>query len=135
MSSENRPKDCKTMNDSANTPDCTAVLRYAQGQGLPKGETKVLVLPEALAAGLASDRVDALRTEQDLVCVLLKTTIGYKENFEGRLCCNQPLAPEQRVTNSSGRPYLTIAGYYPFEELYLRKDHGAGVYDVYFDLN
>ena len=123
------------MTDSSNIPDCAAVLHYVQGQDLPRGETKRFVLPKALETGLVSERVDVLRTVQGLVCVLLKTTIGYKENFEGRLCCNKPLSPEQMVTLPSGKSYLTIPGYYPFEELYLKKDHGGGIYDVYFDLN
>ncbi len=124
-----------SMADSTITPDCVSVLQYVKGQGIPKGESKRFVLPQSLATGLASDQVDALRTENDLICVLIKTSIGWKENFEGRLCCNKMLDPDQIVTHIPDKPYLMIAGYYPFEELYLHKDHGGGVYDVYFDLN
>ena len=114
---------------------CNSVLRWVTRKNLPRGKVTRLELPENFSNRLASSQVDALRTENDLYCVLLKSSIGWKENFTGTLCCNRPLNPDQVIKDTPDRIYISITGFFPFEELYLSKDHGNGKYHVYFDLN
>ncbi len=114
---------------------CDSVLRWVTNKNLTRGQVTRLQLPENISFRLASSQVDALRTTNNLYCVLLKNSIGWKENFTGTLCCNQPLHPEQIIKNMLNRSYISITSFFPFEELYLSKDHGNGRYDVYFDLN
>ena len=114
---------------------CNSVLKWIQHKYLARGMTATVNLPEYLSVGLATNHVEALRTNNDIYCVLLKNLIGWKENFEGTLCCNRPLEFDQIINEIPNRSYISIEGFYPFEELYLRKDHGNGIYDVYFDLN
>jgi|GEM_PF-2918186 len=64
-------------------------------------------------------------------CVLTKTRVGYKDNFEGRLCCEGAL-PE--VVTHDGHRYLS-AGDGVLEELYVREVHPPSWAEVYFDLN
>jgi len=69
-------------------------------------------------------------------CVLLKTRIGYKGNFEGVLLCSAPLHPGEIVhAGAPAREYITLPGQGVFEELYLRRRIDERRFDVYFDLN
>lgn len=113
---------------------CEALLEWVEGTDLELGKAGVYELPEYLKNKTEQATVDALRTKDNCYCVLLKTSIGWKGNFEGILCCNRLLHPDEVVIKQTKRPYISIHGFYPFEELYLRKDHNNGRYDVYFDL-
>ncbi len=102
---------------------------------MPPGSAREFRLPERLQQSTEQATVHALRTLDNRYCVLLKTAIGWKDNFEGALCCNKPLRTEEVLHPPGGRPYISLEGFYPFEELYLRKERGGGRYDVFFDLN
>jgi hypothetical protein len=68
--------------------------------------------------------------------VLLKTKLGYKDNFTGIVSCDAALdQTEISRADVSTHEYIALAGQGIFEELYIRHRIGDRMYDVYFDLN
>lgn len=115
--------------------ECDAILNWVISQDFPQGAAVRLMLPDNLAENLATGYIDALKMGTHFHCALVKATIGWKDNFSGTLCCNKPLSPDYLVNDKSGQTYISIPGFFAFEELYVSKNHGRGIYHVYFDLN
>ena len=112
------------------------VLAWVRGQNLPPGTTRVLAIPDELAKASADAQVHVARLADGRTCILLKKSIGWKDNFEGVLACDAPLlATETVVAPPAPRSYVTLSGHAIFEELYVRARHDDRTFDVYFDLN
>jgi hypothetical protein len=114
---------------------CPALLEWARAQPVAPGAVRTLPLPAALARQSGDGTADVLRTDDERLCVLRKTRVGWKDNFEGTLCCSRPLPAAEVVEGAGGRSYISIPGPPPFEELYVRRRHDPCRYDVFFDLN
>ncbi|HAA30769.1 MAG TPA: hypothetical protein DCE56_27590 [Cyanobacteria bacterium UBA8553] len=119
--------------------ECKAVLDWVMALYLPRGTAWEFQLPDHLANITAQGTVEALRTVDNRYCVLLKTYIGFKDNFEGTLYCNRPLSPNEIMGEPQDGAYICIKGnyypYYSFKELYVRKRHDNCRFEVYYDLH
>ena len=105
---------------------------WVKSQGLPAG-TQRLALPQELSGLSVKGEVDAVISSSGRLCMLFKTSIGYKDNYEGAVWCEAPLSPSE-IHSSSGRAFLSL-GNPPLEELYLREQRAPHWFDVFFDLN
>ena len=113
---------------------CLSVLEWLKGQ--PVTSTAVeFGLPFELAHLSATGSAFGLRTADGRHVALLKTSIGWKENFEGVLCADAPLRPPEIVASPKGRAYVSIGDDPVFQELYIRRRYGDACFAVYFDLN
>lgn len=115
--------------------DSSAVMRWVTAQNVPPRTTQSLQLPPDLAGHSQDGQVHVAHLADGRLCVLRKTRIGYKDNFEGELLCSGPLRPEEIVGSGGPRPYVSLPGHGLFEELYIRQQHDARRLDVFFDLN
>jgi hypothetical protein len=115
----------------------TGSLAWAQQQSVPAGKTQTMRLPSYLAEGSADGNVTIAHLSDGRYCVLLKRSIGFKDNFAGRVLCSAPLLPKEVIDapNAPGRREIQIPGYGAFEELFVKNQNGDREYDVYFDLN
>jgi hypothetical protein len=112
------------------------VLEWVRAKGLAAGSTHDLSLPEDLAAASADARVHVARLADGRTCILLKKSIGWKNNFDGVLQCDAPLRPSEVVAAPPvPRAYVTLPGHALFEELYVRSRRDERGFNVYFDLN
>lgn len=114
--------------------DCGELLGWAAQIGMRPGTVQVVQLPERWRHLAADASGTLLRTLDGRLCLLLKTHIGWKGNFDGLLCCDQPLRENEVHIGEGARPYISISSFPIFEELYLRESTGHGQYQVYFDL-
>jgi hypothetical protein len=114
---------------------CEAVLRWAAEQDLPPGAARVLDVPARVASLRGRRTAHALRTSDGRHFVLLKSTGGWKGNFEGTLCADGPLAPGEFVGEHDPRPYISVGDASPWQELYVRRRIDERHFEVYFDLN
>jgi hypothetical protein len=110
------------------------VLEWVQARDLASGTTHALELPPELRGASEDGKVVAARLSDGRLCVLLKTRIGFKDNFEAVVRCSAPLRAEEIVEDPE-RPYLSLSGHGIFEELYIRKRIGSAELTVYFDLH
>jgi hypothetical protein len=110
-------------------------MGWVAGQDLAPGASRSLALPMSLAGHSADGRVQAARTADGRRCVLVKTRTGYKGNFEGLMYCDAPLRPGEIVQPGGAPAYVSLPELGVFEELYIRKQVDAQLYEVYFDLN
>ena len=123
------------MSDQDENIQCSAVLRWVQEQNVPTDTAAELTLPPQLLGASEDGSVQAARTRDGRLCILLKKRIGWKSNFEGLLCCDSPLQDDELIESGVGDAYISLPGLGIFEELYIRKAHGREFFDVYFDLN
>jgi hypothetical protein len=100
---------------------------------VPRESTAALRLPARWARLDCGGNVLAAQTGDGRLCLLFKTHLGWKDNFEGAFYCSAPLRREEIV--AGGRQYISLPGLGVFEELYIRRSHGSQLFEVYFDLN
>lgn len=113
--------------------DCRAVVGWIDKERPPLGAgANDLALPKRLAKLSVDATAHVLVTDTASRCLLLKTSIGWKDNFEGDLCCEAPLPPDSAGAGS--KPIVSV-GDPPFEELYVRERMNPHWAKVYFDLN
>lgn len=122
------------MDATSTCAHCTSVLDWLKGQELPPAATD-LTLPPGLAHLTATGTASGFRTRDGRHCALLKTSIGWKDNFEGVFCADGPLKPSEVIGNETERPYISIGDEYLFQELYIRRQYSDRCFAVYFDLN
>jgi hypothetical protein len=112
------------------------VLDWVAKQDVPPGKARELPLPPELADRSCEGKVHVARLGDGRLCVLLKTSIGWKDNFEGVFSCDGPLRPDEIARHADGQPpFICLAGYGIFQELYLRSARLERTMPVYFDLN
>lgn len=115
--------------------ECESILEWAVGQGVPAGASVELTLPAALASFSEGGVIQTARTSDGRYCVLMKKRVGWKDNFEGLVCCDDALQQREVVEPQTGAAYISLAGLGIFEELYIRKRYSDRLFEVYFDLN
>ena len=67
--------------------------------------------------------------------MLLKTVIGWKDNFRGLLLTTAPVTAAEVKQDSRGRQFISLPAPPPWEELYVQKKRSDQVWEVFFDLN
>ncbi len=115
--------------------ECGAVLAWLRGRAIDEGAAVVVDLPPQFARAAQDGKAHAARTADGRLFLLLKKHIGWKDNFEGTLCADGPIAESELVGAPNGRTYLALPGLGVFEELYVRNGFGAARFEAYFDLN
>lgn len=115
--------------------DSVELMSWVQSVDLPPGEARSVLLPEALRAQSQDGLAHIARLSDGRRCVLLKQKIGWKENFEGTLTCDEPLRPAELVSITGAPTTITLVGLGAFEEIFVREQVDARTWRVYFDLN
>jgi hypothetical protein len=118
--------------------DASRVLDWAATQRVPRGSVRDAGLPFGLIASHVVMPVAIARLKDGRYCVLLKTKIGWKDNFEGVLACTGAITRNEiQSYAANGRTYtfVSLPGYGVFEELYIAGKRDDRTYDVYFNLN
>ena len=110
------------------------MLEWVRQRNVVAGTTQTLELPASLSHASRDGKVYVAGLADGRLCVMLKTHIGYKDNFDGALRCSGPLQANE-IVPAGGRPYVTIPGHGIFEELYIRSQISDSELEIYFDLN
>ncbi len=117
------------------------VLAWATRQNVKRGTVQSLTVPPSLVGFAAGGPPQFAHLQDGRYCLLVKTEIGYKDNFEGVLSCTRPLLRSEVIAASGTyASYISLTscsrpGCGIFEELYIRRARDARTFDVYFDLN
>lgn len=111
---------------------CAAVMQWLDASHAEPGADGSVDLPMSLAHVAVDERV-WIGAGPGGRCVLTKTQVGYKDNFEGRLCCQGDLPGV--TTTTGGKQVTSAADGGVLEELYVRALHPPSWAEVYFDLN
>lgn len=111
-----------------------AVVEWARTASVKPGTVAEFPLPADLAAESADGKATVAGFPGGERCVLLKKEIGWKGNFAGVVFATRPLGGGDVVPDPGGRPYLSLAGYGIFEELYIKATRSPRHFEVYFDL-
>ncbi len=123
--------------EQVSTAGVQRVLAWAAAQPVPRGGVREATLPSSL--GVRAVAPAAIAHHKDgRYCVLVKTKVGWKDNFEGVLACTGAITRgEIQSYGANGRTYtfISLPGYGVFEELYIADKRDDRTYDVYFDLN
>lgn len=116
--------------------DAKEAMDWVKGEEIPEGAVREVQLPRELSHLSQDGKVHVAHLADGRRCVLLKKKIGWKGNFEGVFQCDRPLLPSEIVRRSpEEEPYICLAGYGLFEELYIGAVRGDRVIEVYYDLN
>lgn len=111
-------------------------LRWVLTRDVASDGAVSLKLPPDLTSASRDGLVHVAALADGRRCVLLKTKVGYKDNFDAQLLCSGPLHPEEmKSAGAPPRQYISLAGHGIFEELYLRRRIDDRTFEVYFDLN
>jgi hypothetical protein len=113
---------------------CRSVLEWLKGEHVSEDGAE-FTLPPEFAHLSATGTASALRTRDGRHCVLLKVSIGWKDNFEGMFCSESPLHAFEIIGDGTDREYISIGDQALFQELYIRRKHSDTCFTVYFDLN
>jgi hypothetical protein len=117
------------------TMDPRPILAWVAKQNLPVGSSQLLVAPVELAVPSHEHAVYAKHLADGRTCILVKTSIGYKDNFEGVLACDGPLAPQEIVADAGPRRVCLDLLDPTFRDLIIRGPRGPNALNVYFDWN
>ncbi len=119
--------------------ECKKVINWVKEQNIPADTACKLQLPPHLAGIAKENVVRAMHTRDGRYCILLKTYIGYKHNFEGIFYSDSPLPESEIALSCYGKNCIYIQGkdswQYDFYELYVRNELADGRWEVYYNLN
>jgi hypothetical protein len=119
------------------TMDAKRAAEWVMKQELEPGKAHEVTLPAEMAELAHRGTAHAAFLPDGRKFVLLKKSVGWKDNFEGVLYCDRPLSPGDVMSHGEGQPsFVCLADYGVFEELYIRasRDERQAL-EVYFDLN
>jgi hypothetical protein len=125
---------------AVNSSDIATLRDWASRQTVPLGAVRSVSPPPGLSGTATARPVSIVHLKDGRTCFLLKTDVGFKDNFEGIVSCTQPLLPNETVpAQGTYGPYIALTNCFRacgvFEELYIRHARDDRTYDVYFDLN
>jgi hypothetical protein len=123
---------------SVSDSEMHGVLDWAMNQNVKAGTTVSVALPPGIVGIPVAKPVTISALADGRYCVLLKTQIGWKDNFEGVLSCSGPVRSAEVATppaNENRSAYVSLPANPPLDELYIRDRRDERTYDVYFDLN
>jgi hypothetical protein len=112
-------------------PDLPGVAAWLQTQNLAPGEHDAIELPAQFRLTSANGTVDVVVSPTGRIAFLLKTSIGWKHNYEGYVYSTEPLQPQEFFLGYGDREAIELSkGEQPFVERKI-DDH---TYEVFFDL-
>jgi hypothetical protein len=114
--------------------ECQTVLDWITTQNLPLDMTHEFQLPPHLANITTNGKIQVIHKTDDRYCLLLKTYIGGKDNFEGIFYCHPPVS--EKVAVIEDKTVIYIEGKYCPEPFFVRKRYDDNYrFEVYFDLH
>jgi len=111
---------------------CERIGRWAKEQPLAPGSYPQIGLPAAISPPPGS-QVNVVKTSQGDIVVLLKTDIGWKENYDGVLFSTRPLSPADVSKDYYGREQVEIPGIDSSRPV-IKERITPQFFRVYFDL-
>jgi hypothetical protein len=112
-------------------PDLPGVAAWLQTQNLAVGEHDAIELPAQFRMTSVNGTVDVVVSPTGQISFLLKTSIGWKQNYEGYLYSTEPLWQLRSFLGYGDREAIEFSkGEHPFVE---RKIDDR-TYEVFFDL-
>ncbi len=110
------------------------LLTWAKGLQLAVGPSRREQLPAALSAESCDGQAHVARASDNTIWVLVKSDIGWKDNFKGTVHVAPGIGPDH-VYKDDGTIVISVAGAGVFEELYVKRRTTEQQLEVYFDLN
>ena len=110
--------------------DCARVMREVQALNLPVGGH-----PNVSVPGLKlfySEELDVAVLPDGRTVLLIKTSIGWKGNYDGYVYASAPLTTAEFASDYYGREEILIPG---LGSIVVRKKYSATFFKVFFDLN
>jgi hypothetical protein len=119
--------------------ECQKVINWVKEQKIPANTVCQLQLPPHLAGIAKENVVQVIHTRDNRYCILLKTYIGYKKNFEGIFYSDNPL-PEDEIEPSWDNYFFREyegenSCKYDFYTLHIRNNLDDGRWEVYYNLS
>ena len=112
-------------------PDLPGVAAWLQTQNLAVGEHEGVVLPAQFQPSTDNGTIDVVVLPSGRICFLLKTNIGWKQNYEGYVYSTEPLRQVEFYSDYYGRTCILFSEHvHPVVE---RKIDDQ-TYAVFFDL-
>jgi hypothetical protein len=115
-------------------PDFRGLLAWAHQQGIPRGEGRSLDPPWYLWRGCCLGEISAARRQDDSYVLLVKTSIGWKQNYDGYVVSERPLAADELFKGYYERDCINVNGL-DWSDPIVRRQLDDTTYEVFFDLN
>jgi hypothetical protein len=113
--------------------DAKRLLEFLGNQKLKAGSYPAFRLPVDLQDLAEGGVVDLVRMNDGRHVVLVKTSVGFKQNYSGFVCSDRPLLPSEVQKDAYGRKVITIPGLGASDPVIRRKVSDT-LYEVFFDL-
>jgi hypothetical protein len=115
--------------------ELTWLCEVARSHDLPAGATFAIEVPPSLSGRLAQAPVEAVHLADRRLAILLKTGVGWKDNFHGFLYVRGGVLPAEVKTDAGGRRFISLPAPPPWEELYVLRARDDQLWEIFFDLN
>jgi hypothetical protein len=89
-------------------PNFAGLLAWAEVQPLTANQSQTLPLPGRLTRGIANGVAEVARLNDGTVVMLVKTSIGWKQNFEGYVISSRRLPESAFYTDYYGRRCIDV---------------------------
>jgi hypothetical protein len=115
--------------------DCNAVITWIKSSIVAIEEERVyeVPLPSHLKHISVDGKVSMALLSENRYCILLKSHIGWKDNYKGTLFIKGQIKKSE-MGREKGQLYFSLT-VPPFEEIYIEKKIDNNRYLVFFDLN
>jgi|SRR5882672_1635873 len=90
-------------------------------------------LPRKLSYFSSNSKANVVLTPDMRVIVLVKSSVGWKENFEGWVLSSKPLLPGEVTRDAYGRAIIIVPSLDSSDPV-IRKKISELIYEVFFDL-
>ncbi len=118
--------------------DCERVITWVRSSHSAPGTHSDLALPSQFQGFSADGKVDAVVLADGRVVLLLKTWVGWKDNWSGIIYSSSPLKPSEISKDYYGRPRIWISdtpqGPSILEDHFIEAKVNDRLYFVAFDL-
>lgn len=112
-------------------PDLVGISEWLREQNLPAGEYTDVELPARFALAAHGGTVDVVVAPTGRIAFLLKTSVGWKQNYEGYVYATSPLGSGEFFDDYYGRACIKFTEYeHPVVECRIDDQ----TYEVFFDL-
>jgi hypothetical protein len=112
-------------------PDVTGIAAWLQTQRLAPGGHDGVELPAQFRSSAANGTVDVFVSPNGRIIFLLKTSIGWKHNYEGFIHSTAPFSAADFAEGYNGRDIIGIEF---FGQPAIERKVDDQTYEVFFDL-
>ena len=111
------------------------LLKWANRLQLAVGVSRREQLPTELSDESCDGNAHVARASDGSLWVLVKSDIGWKDNFSGAVHMLPAMKAEHIYKDEHGTTVISVDGAGVFEELYVKRRISDRQFRVYFDLN